>query len=77
MKVQSKRIKCYLKNRKSPQSNQKINHIEKRNSNSKSRATMLFINDSDSKMEKTVYVSEKKIKNCPTAKNSQRIQIQN
>jgi hypothetical protein len=31
---------------------------------------MLFINDSDSRMEKSLYVSEKKVKNCPTAKNS-------
>ena len=68
--MQSKRIKCYLKNRKSPQSNKKLNQIEKRNSNSKSRATMLFINDSDFRMEKSLYIPDKKVKNCPTAKNS-------
>lgn len=54
-------MECYLKNRKSPQSNRKLLQIkEKRNSNSKSRATMLFINDADSRIEKSVNISERK-----------------
>ena len=60
-----------MKNKKSPQSNKKIIQFkEKRNSNSKSRVTMLFINDSDSRIEKSVNVSERKVKNFASTKNS-------